>query len=66
MLIKTARALVLMATILLLVAVAAPLPPSLFLHSLLIIGILYGYTMAFIMTLSYWESARAEVSGSVV
>lgn len=65
MLIQTARALVLMATILLFVATIAPIPSSLFLHSLLIVGILYGYTMAFMMTLSYWESTRSEAAGSL-
>jgi hypothetical protein len=54
-----------LATLLFLLLVVLPPPPSLLLQSVLIITVLYSYMMAFMMTLSYWESARVEAVDSL-
>ncbi len=59
-----ARFLLVLSTLLLLILVTLPSPPSLLLQSILLVTTLYSYAMAFMMILSYCESVRSEMAGS--
>jgi hypothetical protein len=60
-----ARILLLLSTLLLLILVTLPPPHSLLLQSILLVTVLYSYAMAFMMMLSYCESIRTELPGSL-